>query len=585
VLDDTPAAYWRLGEASGPTAASQTGVAAGAYLGGVTFGRQGMVAGDPDTAVLLNGTNATVRTSDAAALNSRTGLAIEAWVKPTTLPISSSTILRKDGQYLLRITSTGALIFRTWKGGASRESSTSGNVLQAGRWSHVVATWDGATVVIYVDGVAKATAAQSSPIDTTNNALYIGSVWGSYDWLDGALDEVAVYGHSLTSARVQAHFDSAGLVQPGPAPQVTLLSPTTGSTMQAVPNFGGAGGMASGDAKTVAVKIYAGPSASGSPIQTLTATVQTSGTYSVLASAPLSSGTYSAQAEQSGTGGSRGLSAVRTFTVDAGMAPSLLVAGDIAGCDTYGDEATAALLDGLPGVVGPQGDLAYQYGTPEEFVCYDATWGRQKSRSKPAVGGHEYLTPGAAGYFGYWGSTAGDPTKGYYSYDLGSWHIVVLNTAICEAGVNQCQQGTDQERWLRADLSAHPSTCSLAYTYNPRFSSGSIHGNDPGMRDLWQALYDNGVDVVTAADEHVYERFAPQTPTGSADPTNGIRQFTVGTGGRSHYNWGTIQPNSEVRDNTSFGILKLTLSSTSYSWKFIPEAGKSFTDNGTTACH
>jgi hypothetical protein len=265
--------------------------------------------------------------------------------------------------------------------------------------------------------------------------------------------------------------------------------------------------------------------------------------------------------------------------------PTVLAAGDIAGCDTSGDEATAAILDANPGgVVAPLGDLAYEYGTAAGFAnCYAPTWGRHKARSRPAVGGHEYLTAGAVPYYDYFGALAGDRTKGYYSYDLGSWHVISLNPVCDEIG--GCGAGSPEERWLQADLAAHPAQCTIAYWHDPRFSSGRVHGSNPTYTAFWQALYDHGADLVLSAHDHIYERFAPQTPAGALDVVHGIREFVVGTGGRSHYRFGKIEPNSELRNNTTFGVLKLDLRPSSYQWRFIPEAGKTFTDAGTTFCH
>ena len=262
----------------------------------------------------------------------------------------------------------------------------------------------------------------------------------------------------------------------------------------------------------------------------------------------------------------------------------LVGAGDIAVCGEPYDEATADLLDGIPGTVFTAGDNAYPSGTLQQFEdCYDPSWGRHKARTRPSPGNHDYATEGAAGYFEYFGEAAGDPDKGYYSYDLALWHIVVLNSN-CQRIDGDCAAGSPQETWLRQDLAANPRLCTLAYFHHPLFSSG-IHGGTDHAADLWQALYDFGADVVVSGHDHIYERFAPQDPDGNHDPQNGIRQFIVGTGGRMLYNVGDPAPNSEVIENETFGVLKLLLHPAAYEWEFIPIAGQTFSDLGVDNCH
>ncbi len=259
--------------------------------------------------------------------------------------------------------------------------------------------------------------------------------------------------------------------------------------------------------------------------------------------------------------------------------PILVGAGDIADCKSNGDEATANLLDGIPGTVFTTGDNAYPDGTAGEFSdCYDASWGRHKDRTYPSPGNHDYHTDDAAGYFAYFGARAGEPGKGYYSYDLGTWHIIVLNSNI------PVKAGSPQEQWLRADLTTHPVACTLAYWHHPRFSSSSAHGSSASMQPLWQALYDYGADVILAGHDHTYERFALQDPSGVADPARGIRQFVIGTGGNGHYDFANPIANSEVQNSDTYGVLKLTLHPNSYSWEFVPEEGKTFTDSGESPC-
>ena len=272
-------------------------------------------------------------------------------------------------------------------------------------------------------------------------------------------------------------------------------------------------------------------------------------------------------------------------------------AGDISSCNTTGDTATAKLLDSIAGTVVALGDNAYEEGSLAQYNnCYGPTWGRHITRTRPAVGNHEYRTgpypPGASGYFDYFGAQAGEPSEGYYSYDRGAWHIVVLNSECLywpdgsKDGPSECssQREADMIEWLKANLAANPTACTLAYFHQPRFSSGS-GGNALETQPIWDALYAANADVVLSAHDHIYERFAPQTPNGTLNTARGIREFVVGTGGKNHGGIGTIKANSQVRNTTTFGVLKLRLNATSYSWKFVPVAGKTFTDSGTTSCH
>jgi acid phosphatase type 7 len=261
--------------------------------------------------------------------------------------------------------------------------------------------------------------------------------------------------------------------------------------------------------------------------------------------------------------------------------PVLVGAGDIATCGHQGDEATAKLLGSISGTVITLGDNAYPYGRTSDFTnCYDPTWGLYKDRTKPSVGNHEYLTTGASPYFDYFGTAAGDPSKGYYSYERGSsWHIVVLNSNCWKVS---CTAGSTQEKWLKADLAAHPKRCTLAYFHHPRFSSGYDH---PEVAPFWKDLYEARADVVLSGHTHSYERFAPQRPDGTLAPDRGIREFVVGTGGSPLSDFNIIKRNSQVRNANTFGVLKLTLHSRSYEWRFKPVAGKTFTDSGSKRCH
>jgi hypothetical protein len=264
--------------------------------------------------------------------------------------------------------------------------------------------------------------------------------------------------------------------------------------------------------------------------------------------------------------------------------PVFVGAGDIASCNSEGDEATANLLDTIPGTVYTTGDNAYDSGTALEFEnCYDPSWGRHKAKTRPAVGNHEYYsTTNASGYFGYFGAAAGDPSKGYYSYNLGEWHMVALNS-MCE-NVGGCGATSPMVEWLEQDLAANPRTCTLAYFHHPLFSSGSSHGGNSKMKPSWEVLYAADADVVLNGHVHNYERFAPQTPSGVADSAQGVREFVVGTGGKSLNSFASPVANSEVRDASTYGVLKLTLHPSSYDWQFVPVAGETFTDIGSDSC-
>jgi hypothetical protein len=309
-------------------------------------------------------------------------------------------------------------------------------------------------------------------------------------------------------------------------------------------------------------------------------------------------GTDSVGPQVAGRGGLRGYvsgslgNAPLTFLLDnysanetGGPPPpdvTFVGAGDIANGDNDNDEATAAVLDGIPGTVFTLGDLVYPNGSTGDFnAWYQLTWGRHKSRTIPVVGNHEYQTPNAAGYYAYFGAAAGDPAKGYYSQNVGAWHVIALN-ANCL--IISCSAGSAQEQWLRADLAANTSLCTVAMWHQPRFSSGDAHGNDTAVAPFWNALYDFNADLVLNGHDHDYERFARQTPAAVADPVRGIQEFVVGTGGADPRGFATIRANSQVRA-AAIGVLKLTLKAGSYDFEFVGVAGETFTDSGTGTCH
>ena len=262
------------------------------------------------------------------------------------------------------------------------------------------------------------------------------------------------------------------------------------------------------------------------------------------------------------------------------LRPAVLVgAGDIGACDLPGAARTGRLLDRIAGTVFTAGDNAYPNGTRGQFAtCYDPAWGRHKTRTRPTPGNHDYRVPGAASYFDYFGSLAGERGRGWYAYALGGWRVYALNSNVAESA------GSEQEAWLRADLAAHPTRCAIAYWHHARFSSGP-HGTSTRSAALYQALYDAGAEVVVVGHDHTYERFAPQAPEGRADAARGLRQFVVGTGGGKLYDFRDPQPNSEVRYNAGWGVLKLTLYPRDYTWQFLGVDGGRVLDSGTRACH
>jgi hypothetical protein len=256
----------------------------------------------------------------------------------------------------------------------------------------------------------------------------------------------------------------------------------------------------------------------------------------------------------------------------------LVGAGDIAMCHAPGAEATAKLLDRISGTVFTAGDNAYMDGSAADYRnCYDPTWGRHRRRTRPVPGNHEYQTPGASGYFDYFGSAAGPRGLGYYSYTLGSWQVIALNSEI------PIGTGSAQLEWVRQQLTASPHRCTVVYWHRPLFTSGP-DGPNPDMRDLWRLLYTLDVDVVINGHDHLYERFAPQTPDGRADPARGIRQFTVGTGGAEVYGSVGTSANSEAVASV-WGVAAFTLDHDRYRWEFIPAGPYAFSDSGAGVCH
>ena len=260
----------------------------------------------------------------------------------------------------------------------------------------------------------------------------------------------------------------------------------------------------------------------------------------------------------------------------AAAAPLLLVTGDIDGCNK--GEDTAELAAKIAAPIATLGDNAYPGGSASDYAkCYAPTWGALKDRTRPVPGNRDYETSRAAPYYDYFGAAAGDRTKGWYSYDVGTWHVVALNSNCDNV---DCREQTS---WLEADLTAHPSACIMAYWHDPRFSSGSSGGN-ASVADFWKVLYDRRASVVFNSHDHDYERFAPMNPSGRADPGRGIREFVVGTGGATVGSIARVAPNSEVRNNRAYGLLELTLRPDGYDWRFLAADGDTFSDSGSDTC-
>jgi acid phosphatase type 7 len=266
-----------------------------------------------------------------------------------------------------------------------------------------------------------------------------------------------------------------------------------------------------------------------------------------------------------------------------GRGAILLAAGDIAECDHHGDEATARLLAEHPtATIAALGDLAYQHGTTREFErCFSPSWGRFRDRIRPAPGNHDHATKDAAGYVRYFGP----PAEFRYSYNLGRWHVVVLDSDCWRVG--GCDITDPQAQWMRADLRANRRRCTLAYWHRPPFSSGRYGDakDTARVRALWQVAVEEGVDLVLAGHEHSYERFAPMDATGAIDRDLGTRLIIVGTGGGNLRRYRTPRlPATEVRNADTWGVLRLTLRADGYDWRFLPVRGRPFTDSGSSDC-
>lgn len=586
--------HWRLG--APPRTETAAGSLHGAEPGSAgPFGRSG-------SAVTFDGVDDYAVLGDARELDATSGVTVVAWVKHERAR-RWQVIVAKPGDGRSKLENYGlwlderdhAIAF--FGDGNDYVRVESSRPLDSG-WHHLAATYDNATARLFVDGVLDALEHSNVQLTPNADALNIGRTRDGDSFLGGRLDDVAVYTRVLSLDELRGLYREGAALDRIP-PRVVLTSPEQGtSTVDATPVVAGSGGTTFLDAQRVTVRLWRGRRAAGAPVRRLEAKRLPSGAWTVQPRLALQPGTYTAAAEQADEAGNVGDSRPTTFTVrrrgGGTGAPVVLAAGDIADCGSTGDEATAALLDDLGGTVLTLGDHAYDWGTPSDFAeCYAPSWGRHGARTRPVIGGHEYGEEGgdASTYYRYFrrqlapfGPTASDQSRGWYSYDLGAWHVVALNTSWRDVGLPTPQSA--QVRWLRADLAAHPARCTLALWHDPVFSSG-LNGGSFSYKPLWDVLYERGADVVLNGHDHDYERFAPQDPAGRYDPRRGIRQFVVGTGGASHYAFSKgkgILANSEARNDKTFGVLRLTLSPAAYEWEFRPVAGATFTDAGTRRC-
>ena len=504
-----------------------------------------------------------------------------------TYAVTASDAAGNDSAFSLRATATTPAPTDT-----SAPTVPTGLTATATSTSQINLAWQASTDNVGVTGytIRRCTGVSCTPTTTIINTVTSGTTFQNtgltasttYTYTVSARDAAgndSAASNTATAATTAATDTSAPTVPTGLTATATSSSQINLAWQASTDNVGVTGYSiyrCSGAGCSPATNV--GTATSGTSFSNTGLTASTTYTYAVTASDAV--GNESAKST---------LAAATTSPVAGSTTFTFVGAGDIASSGSN-DERTATLLDTVVAadpntIVFTLGDNAYSDGTTSDFTnYYQPTWGRHKARTRPALGNHDYHVAGAADYLNYFCPTSGPcvfpgGTKQlYYSYDLGDWHIVSLNS---EADTSA---GSAQLQWLQTDLAAHPTSCVLAYWHKPLFSSGSTHGNDSNMKPFWDELYAAKADLVLSGHEHNYERFAKQNPGGAADP-NGIREFIIGTGGVGSYSFGSAIPNSQVRFSGGFGVVKFTLRTDSYDWTFIPAAGTTFNDSGSNTCN
>ena len=573
VLADHPEAYWRLEEDRGSSVADSAGQHTGTVTDGVEMGVRGALT-QTDNAVELDGSSGYLEVPHSPSLSVRGDFTVEAWAKPNRGGSLAGAVLQKSGseegyedwEYRLSVTSENE-----WRGtvfvGDDNLTVTDPETVSTSEWTHLVMVLSGHTLRLFVDGTAVASTKVDGEVNTSNGILAIGRSGGiSSDYFKGAVDEVAVYGRALDADTVAAHH-RLGLAGAGGGPRAAFTaSQRTGATPLIVTFT---------DTSTGAPHEWSWDfgDGTGSTAQDPTHRYTKPGSYTVTLRAKNSDGADTVRKRHF----------VTVVAAPRGGAPVLVGAGDIADCSSTGDSRTAALLEKIGGTVFALGDNAYPDASAADLKnCYGPTWGRFRDRTAFAVtGNHEYYTRDARDNFDYFGAAAGDPGKGYFSSDVGAWHVIVLNS---NCKFVSCDADSPQVKWLRDDLAKHPAACTLAMWHHPKVSSG-IYDDNMSVQPFWEALYDAGADIVVNAHEHMYERMRPMSPTQAVDKAYGMTELIAGTGGKDERDIGEPHPASVVRNNDTHGVLKLTLHNGRADFEFVPEAGASFKDSGTIPCH